>query len=276
MPNSNVGASEDRTKMKHSALDKFLGANVGAASVMHRDVVLIDLTAGDGQPSQFSDTSSPEIFAKHLHFPNKNGRHLYLVESSRTTFRQLQDSIPWISLRIKWPELADYLTVICGDHRNNEVADQLTRITPQSVVFLFLDPNTAAQVELSPTLLSRLPEYTTWMVSLGVNAHGTKRASFSTRSKWLKEIFNLLRTVDRTHQDAVLIVLKGDSDQWAYLVNTPSVWRNKTETLIRSLRKNWPKGITHYWLSDGTLIPALRELFLTNDELKKYRQPELF
>jgi hypothetical protein len=274
-----VGASLDRTVIKHKFLRKVSGAVTGAGTMLPGtdQIIFIDGCAGDGKRNEFSGTSSPEIFATHLHWLYKRGfpGKGYLIESDKEIFRELENSIPSIAQQIGFPELPAHLTLINDDYRSADVANKIGLIAPNAVCFLYIDPNNVDRVELSPELCALLPKLTSWMVTLGCNASGVKRSPPVNRDKWLKRLVYLLGFV-YDHQDACLVTLDGDSSQWAYLLNIPYVWRHRIEKDIDSLQKLWPHGLHHYWHSDGQLLPAAKELFLTKAELSAIRQLFLF
>jgi hypothetical protein len=272
----NVGQSFERTFCKHTFLNKCSGKFAGVASCLPLDLtVLIDCCAGNWIASQFSQTSSPEIFAKHLKFLHDRGRsaRLYLIEADRKIFEQLQVQVDLF--KSDFPQLNSQLVLINGDYRSAAVAAQVGPFPNNSAVFLYVDPNAANQVELSQELRRQLPRLTTWMVTLGANVGGNKRSALGERQKWLERLNYLLGCV-QPHQDACLLRLENDNCQWAYLLNAPLKWHSDTETVIGSLHKLWPKGITHYWHSEGKLLPAAQALFLTKAELDAMRQPRLF
>jgi hypothetical protein len=265
-----VGESFDRTNFKHTALNKFSGQVAGAASCMAwvDKVIFIDACAGDGHRSAYSGTSSPEIFAKHLCWLRNQGCNAkgYLIEANAHTFMRLKASIAALAQEAGFEQLLEIFTLIHGDYRSAEVAAQINLPTEQTITFLNIDPNHVDDVELSESLRTRLSLLTTWMVSLGCNANGIKRMPWEERRKWFDRLEYLLSLLE-PHQDASLIRLDRDEAQWAYLLSIPRKWRDKTQATIRSLSRLWPKGIRCYWHSDGTLLPAAKELFLTKTEL---------
>lgn len=131
---------------------------------------------------------------------------------------------------------------------------------------MHIDPNHVDNVELSPFLRRRLPPLTTNLVTLGCNANGIKRLPPVERKKWFDRLEYLLSLLKPYH-DACLIRLERDEGQWAYLLSVPRKWCDRTEPTIRSLGKFWPKGITRYWFSEGRLLEAAKELFLTKAEI---------
>jgi hypothetical protein len=265
-----VGESFGRTKFKHTALNKFSGQVAGAASCMGRvdKVIFIDACAGDGHRSVYSGTSSAEIFAKHLCWLKARGcrAKAYLIEANHHTFMRLEAAMSALAQEAGFEQLPEILTLIRGDYRSAQVAAQIDLPTEQTVTFLHIDPNHVDDVELSESLRTRLSLLTTWMVSLGCNANGTKRMPWEERRKWFDRLEYLLSVLE-PHQDASLICLDRDEAQWAYLLSIPRKWRDKTQATIRSLSLLWPKGIRCYWHSEGTLLPAAKELFLTKAEL---------
>jgi hypothetical protein len=255
------------------------GQVTGAASRLSgvSNVVFIDACTGDGKPNPFSLTSSPEIFAYHVHWLHQRGMKVccYLIESDQCTFIELEKSVTLIAEKLGWPELLRHFVLVRADYRSPEIVSRLIDVTDQSVVFLYIDPNSVHQVELCHELRVRLPALTTWHVTLGCNVAGIKRSLLGERQKCFERVKYLLRTV-QPYQDACLVRLERDASQWAYLVNSPMKWRDKTDSVIRSLSKIWPRGVSSYWHSDGTLLPAAKELFLTKAEIDEVRQLRLF
>jgi hypothetical protein len=273
-----VGESFERTFCKHTILNKISGKFAGAASRLGLDrVVFIDACAANGIPSQFSRTSSPEIFCKHLKFLHdcRCPALAYLIEIDRAIFDRLKTSITAIAAKLAFPQLRENLMLVHGDYRTPSVVDLLGPFTDDTALFMFVDPNTPPQIELVAALRSKLPPLTTWMVSLGVNAGGIKRLPQTERLEWFGRVKDLVDCV-QWYQDAALIRLENDSSQWAYLLNVPEKWRQQTEADIQALQKYWPRGISHFWLSDRKLLPAAKELFLTRSEVARITQPELF
>ena len=274
-----VGCSFEHTACKHTALHKFSGQIAGAGSRLPgvSNVVFIDACTGDGKANPFSLTSSPEIFAYHMKWLHQQGMNArcYLLESNQCIFVELEKSVTLIAQNLGWPELLQYFVLIRGDYRSPEIVSQLIDLTDQSVVFLYIDPNSVQQVELSHELRAQLPALTTWLVTLGCNVTGIKRSLLGERQKCFERVKYLLGTV-QSYQDICLVRLERDASQWAYLVNSPMKWRDKADNVIRSLSKIWLKGVSSYWHSDGTLLPAAKELFLTKTELAEIRQPRLF
>lgn len=265
-----VGESFDRTNFKHTALNRFSGQVAGAASCMAwvNKVIFIDACAGDGHRSAYSGTSSSEIFAKHLCWLKRKGCYAkgYLIEANGHTFMRLEAAMSALAQEAGCEQLPEILTLIRGDYRSAQVAAQIDLPTEQTVTFLHIDPNHVDDVELSEYLRARLSPMTTGMVTLGCNANGIKRMPWEERRKWFDRLEYLLSLLE-PHQDASLICLDRDEAQWAYLLSIPRKWRDKTQATIRSLSRLWPKGIRSYWHSDGTLLPAAKELFLTKTEL---------
>jgi hypothetical protein len=278
-PRLKVGCSFEHTACKHTALRKFSGQIAGAGSSLPEisNVVFIDACTGNGKRNPFSLTSSPEIFAHHVYWLHQRGVKVrcYLIESDQCTFVELQESVASIAPNLGWPELLQHVVLIHGDYRSPDIVSRLIDVIDQSVVFLCIDPNSVHQIELSAELRAKLPALTTWFVTLGCNVAGTKRSLLGERQKCFERVQYLLGTV-RPHQDVCLVRLERDASQWAYLVNSPVKWRDKTDNIIRSLSKIWPKGVSSYWHSDGMLLSAAKELFLTKAEIDTARQPRLF
>jgi hypothetical protein len=244
-----VGCSFEHTACKHTALYKLAGQIAGATSRLSgvSNVVFIDACTGDGKPNPFSFTSSPEILAHHMQWLHQHRVPVrcYLIESHQCTFIELEKSVALIAEKLGWPELLQHFVLIRGDYRSPEIVSRLVDATDQSVVFLCIDPNSVHQVELSRELRARLPALTTWFVTLGCNVAGIKQSVLDERQKSFERVKYLLGTV-QSHQDVCLVRLDRDASQWAYLLNCPLKWREKTDGAIRSLSKIWPKGVSSY------------------------------
>jgi hypothetical protein len=276
-----VGQSREHTIFKHDLLNKLSGQFAGAASYLpHDKIVFIDATAGDGMDSEFSGRSSPGIFSKHLKYlvtERRCNALAYLIEVHQPTFLSLELAIDEIAAKLEFRHLNRHVVLTNSDFRSPHVTAKLA-LTDQSIAFLYIDPNNAGQVELPEAMRAKLPPRTTYLVTLGCNASGVKRAPDSAqRLKCVDNLKYLLSFVNPQYQDACLIRLDRDKAQWAYLLTVPKGWREKTEMqTIRPLKKHWPKGLKFDWHSDGRLLGIANELFLTKAEYSDSQQPELF
>jgi hypothetical protein len=253
-----VGSSATHTPIKHALYNRSLGRIVGAASQMGLKVTVIDACSGDGQDTLFSGTCSPSIALKHLQWAQKHGMTTagYLVERDANTVSLLRQRI------------ADGLvTIIHGDYRAVDVADVIGPMDSDTTAFLYIDPNHANDVELSPHLRALLPELTTMLITLGCNANGIKRLPCEERWKWFERVEYLLQ-LKRPYHEACLVRLERDKHQWAYLLTAPQKWRDRVEKDIDALGKLlWQKGVASHWLSDGEkeFWAAAERLFLKVD-----------
>ena len=90
---SQVGDSE-RTLGKHVLLDKILGREVGVMSKFknsfgENEYTILDLCAGDGEKSYYSNTSSPELIEKHARFLRRSNSktkvNIFFFEKDKNT-----------------------------------------------------------------------------------------------------------------------------------------------------------------------------------------------
>jgi len=283
-----VGASQ-HSPIKH-ALYRILGGQcIGAASKIDKfkKTLLVEACAGDGNPNEYSGTSSPEISYRLVKGSLKLRQDIrcLLIEKREYTAEQLvqnlcrqwddgyllrQEGEIWIR-----DEALKYIEVIPGDYRSEAVADRIAKLImpDETTVFLYIDPNKASDVELSEWLKVVLPWATTMLITLGCNVGGSKRLPIEhpDRESWYERLEYLLR-LKRQHHDACLIRLERDGSQWAYLVTVPRVWRERTDKSIVALCKlHWPKGIQICWLSDSkkAFWNCAAYLFLTKAERGK-------
>jgi len=249
-----VGNSEFRTQGKHGALDAILGKTVGVMAVRFRDMplVMIDCTAGDGQSTGNSSTTSPAIFHKHGQYARSNGidTSVILYERSNRSGSLLADAY------------GEHYSVFAGQDSR-----EMPKHWPDNaILFVSNDPNTVADWAL-PDSLSQAPKMTTVFSTLGCNAGGLKRLSASARMDWYGQVNAQLSLLQRWH-DAYLVMLEGDSAQWAYLVNAPDKWRKETEMAFSRAFKKSPYPLRGAWLKyQENRFSVIRDwLFLTRKE----------
>jgi hypothetical protein len=122
-----------------------------------------------------------------------------------------------------------------------------------------------------------LPLYTTTLSTLGCNASGVKRAPRDVRDMWRDHVNRVASTRAKWHT-AILIALRNDDSQWAYLITGPRKWREKYEADARTAFRDWPNGIDTVCIDDGVDAweDMLDRLFLTKRERHMGAQPSLF
>lgn len=265
-----VGQSQDRTYGKHKLLNKSLGRLVGAFTkvrFLKPPFFFIDLCAGDGQPSYYSDWSSPQIIDKHAGYlrqrMGEDAAIVILIEKDRTTFDKLQKAFP--------ANKNTYL--IHGDSKDPLVVSQVGEIIKthgnlSSPCFVHNDPNKVADWAITSVLLEVLPRYTTSLTTMGCNVSGLKRLDLESREKWFEHVQVLAQSVKAVKcHDAYLASLRNDKAQWAYLVTAPAKWTQDVVSDVKKAFKDWPHGVEGAWLSEvDQFVSLIRRLFLTKKE----------
>lgn len=217
----------------------------------------LDLCAGDGQKSEFSDLSSPAIFHHHAVFAQEWGLpvHRILIEKVENTFDALA--------KTPWSQGAE---LICTDARTFDLGEM--QVPRQSAAFIHADPNHVEDWPLSKTLLNQMPFFTTTLITLGCNVSGIKRLDAKRRSMWHRRVSEFLSWMPH-HHDALLIALNQDKSQWAYLISGPKSWEFKYRNDARLAFRSWQHGITvsSYKTERRQFEQVQRELFQTRKEL---------
>ncbi len=255
----NVGKSE-RTPFKHDILDLIVGQTVSVVCnlsprVTAKPIYMYDLCAGDGDTSL--GKASPQIMQKHLKYAHGRGIecHLGLIEIKENTFNKLKENVPASK----------------DTHFMNMDAKELELglVHPESTVIIHCDPNNVASLPMSEEFIQELPLYSTWIVTLGCNAHGIKRAPLEHRMAW-GAWCELLEDTLLSHQDVLLVELNNDKHQWAYMIKTPLAWSDLNAASVqRKGDKLWSKGVTVKSLkNDAQEYRAIKhKLFFTKKEL---------
>lgn len=257
-----VGSSPGRTGTKHFLLNSLLGKFNGSLStgntIADKPFLCVDLCAGDGLPTEDSKTASPLIFEKHCKHKTgrDNGAKLVLIERNKASYDLLAQSVG----RYEW------LTMMNTDARSF----RLPTLKPMQAVFVHCDPNNVHQTPLTESFVSTFTKCTTYLVTLGCNAGGIKRLPLDQRQGWY-EYVSMLTSVLPSWHDAILFWLMSDADQWAYLCNVPTKWRDETISLASSktVQKLWPRGVggVTFRSDPERFISELNRLFLTKDEM---------
>lgn len=262
---TSVGRSKSRTPIKHQAFNSLLGMIVGAASTgktaTNGVVVVVDLFAGDGQPSEESTTSSPAIIAKHLQFEKLHPlSRAYLFELQETTFNVLHS---------RYGD-NEKLTLINADSSIFDTRDTWYGIDARDAVVIHADPNCIAHLNID-LLLNNFPVFGTFMITMGCNVGGLKRKPEKEREEWYR--IKALAESMRNHHDCIMVILDKDASQWCYMIILPKAWSDR---YVRTLSNNkLAKGkITIYQYSrtdDATWGAVFDRQFLTKDELEAKR-----
>lgn len=274
MERGTVGQSPERTYGKHRLLNKTVGRLAGVfgsnspkVGFLHSPYFFIDLCAGDGIPSYYSDFSSPEILTNHAR--NIQARRgvdsaiVVLIEKDRATFDKLQKAFP----------ANENTYLIHGDSKSPEVIAEIAEIIkakgkPNSPCFVHNDPNKVTDWAITPDLLKVLPRYTTSLTTMGCNVSGLKRLDLESREKWFEYVQVLGQSVRAVKcHDAYLASLRNDKAQWAYLVTAPAKWEQDVVSDVQKAFKDWPHGVEGAWLSNANQFDTLiKSLFLTKKE----------
>jgi hypothetical protein len=255
-----VGNSE-RTYGKHALLNKILGREAGIMSLKRpgfimKQYTIVDMCAGDGLPTYISEMSSPQIIYKHKIFMERHGLYpkVFLFEKNKNTFDILCNNYANASFNLDSNTLK-YLP--------NHPLDL-------SAAFIHADPNLISDWPINPELLLNVPKYTTMLITLGCNVGGLKRLRSDDRKVWFDNLDNILTFLPGWH-DALLVVLRGDKAQWAYLITGPKIWHDKGIYIADATKSfsYWKPGIDliQYKENHKEFIIARDRLFLTKNEL---------
>lgn len=265
-PISSVGRSS-RTPVKHFLLNALVGKIVGVLSsgkspCKANPFYAVDLCGGDGfEPEDGSHEASPHILFKHCNWIRaKHGKEscLDIIEKQVFTFEKLSENCSYM-MPHGWVKLINSDAsefVLKGIHRNQ-------------AVFIHCDPNSVADMPLTQPMIESWNDYTTYLVTLGCNVGGLKRATLAERLEW-KQYVDSLCSVLPKHHDAILFWLNRDAAKWAYLASIPKVWSESFATFaVSNTTKHWPKGVhaASFRNEEKQFSDALQDLFLTKKEL---------
>jgi len=261
-----VGAS-DRTRGKHALLDHLLARETGIMcnpksrqrlSFATPHYTMIDLTAGDGLPTEYSEETSPMILCRYANQLRATGIpvDVFLIEKDAATYDRLEGRS---GLRAH---------TIFADAR---ILETLEPIRAKSLVFIHADPNHVEDWPISDGLLRDANSgkwFVTMLVTMGCNVGGLKRLPVNARKPWEERISHLIEQLARRH-DCMLVTLCQDAHQWAYLVIGPSVWREQYEQDAHRAFNYWSKGIdiTWYRQEPSAFWAEVRRLVYTKGEL---------
>lgn len=265
----NVGTSS-RTPFKHWLLNMELGRQIGVLSLNSRSVpckanplLIVDLCAGDGSPSEYGEQSSPSIILSHCTNPRFGAKlsiQAVFVEKNTHTFESLKS---FVSTQNLPPNHA----VQCLN-----VDSTTLRVNPSyrdQAIFINCDPNSISDIPLTPEFMRSMTPYTTMMVTMGCNPAGIKRLSYEARKDWYNYTDLMIKHLYEYH-DLILVSLVKDASQWAYLIRTPLAWsKNTLEGVKKAGDKMWKHGVTafSYRSSQSLFRSELDRLFLTKEEL---------
>lgn len=282
-----------RTPAKHSLMSKLFGREVGAAHSHPKisDLVWLDLTAGDGVPSEqdrgWHESCSPGLLAYHARFPR--GRMgpprafkpvtVVLHERQARTYALLLDN-----LARQLPALgyhrASEIEWTCGPVRlvalnaDGATAD-LSLISDRSAVMVSNDPNAIVDWAMPETMPQAIRNRTPWFLgisTMGCNAAGLKRLPRDQRQGWYGHVGSMVNGLPQYH-DLYLAAIERDASQWAYLVTSPNAnngcdWRGETEKAAgNSFGIHGMRLRSAWWRTAAEDFRGIcHELFLTQDE----------
>lgn len=256
------------TPVKHYLLNAMVGKVCGVIALdrpgvpcritNRQPMIMVDLCGGDGLKTD-GHTASPVIMHDHCDWLAKKGKaaRLEVIEKQPNTFEQLELNCGWMPKEI--------VTMTHGDSTDY----RLPRLAETQAAFVHCDPNNVDQIPLTRPFLAGFNRYTTYLVTLGCNASGTKAwTSPKDRAKWFDYIEMITEVLPR-HHDAVLFWLNRDASQWAYLLSIPSVWSMKfTSQAVAYTSKHWTHGVSavSYRSNRKRFEDQITRLFLTKEE----------
>jgi hypothetical protein len=243
-----VGRSH-RTPAKHALMSSIYGREIGVVNKgprHHRGLqrlVWIDLTAGDGIPEDGMDwhrNCSPGINAYHA-IRSAKPVDITLYEIKPATFDRLIESLAAhlpdlgyerINATVWHYQDRVVLRAICGNGAEAPVA----HIRNTDAVLVSNDPNAITTWAMRPTFAEEIASRA-WcfrsISTMGCNPAGLKRLDLTVRGEWF-ELIGQQEAAVPGHRDLLLAAIKGDSAQWAYLLNEPEKWRPSVERIART------------------------------------------
>lgn len=249
MPKPTTGRSK-RTPAKHDLMTKLYGREVGAAHQIPQitELVWLDLTAGDGLPSEsdreWRRSCSPGILAYLARFPRGNGGppqatkptlvllHERQARTYVTLLENLGTHLPLLGYqRVAENEWHCGPVVLRAVNADGGTAD-LSMIRRSTAVMVSNDPNAIVDWAMPPGMPAEIAARTPWHLGLstmGCNPAGLKRLDWETRQGWYSHIQSQI-TALRSHHDLYLTAIERDDAQWAYLITAPAKWREGTES----------------------------------------------
>jgi hypothetical protein len=265
-----------------------VGREIGVANY-HKSICslyYLDLTAGNGvveQSEVWSEACTPGILARYA-LDAVKPVHITLYEQKGSTVGRLLESLdsqfPLLrSSRFPgkryertglwtWRASNVELTVIHGSGAEADVS----HIKPRHSVFVLNDPNAITDWAMRPGFCAELDQLTPWfrnISTMGCNVGGIKRLTRAQREAW----FNWLSDQEAAlpnHRDLLLVAIRPDSSQWAYLLCEPIKWRARVEREVRQSIAGIGKNVEIAWFRTQSQEYEFlkRELFLTKAELR--------
>jgi hypothetical protein len=258
---SDVGRSDRRTPVKHQYLSATVGTDIGSARYCARKLrvpywrhVFVDLTAGDGIAYYGEDAwrtaCSPGIFAHHGRYEScPVPVQILLQERAPAVFEKLAASLtaelPLLGYRqvddLRW-EARGGRVVLEAQHGDSR--DLPCPWGRGDFVFLSNDPNKVHEWALPQALRAAVDRgaVVRSFSTMGCNPGGLKRLEFQGgRDGWYGHVGSVIEAL-RSTQDVTLIAIDRDDAQWAYLVVTPTRWRD--DDVARARRVFEKHGMT--------------------------------
>ena len=262
----NVGRSS-RTPVKHMILDRMVGKIAGVLSTESNTVpcranpfLVVDLCGGDGVVTEDHD-ASPQILHRHCSWlieERKKKSRLMVFETLSMTYDKLQSNTSKLSGYGNW------FTI----HNQDSRLFVMPKMLSNQAAFVHCDPNCVDQIPLTDPFLDSWNKHTTYLVTLGCNVGGAKRASIEDRARWFWYVESLCKRLPRNH-DAVLFWLERDASQWAYLLSIPKKWSmDFSKKIVSGASAWWPNGLGMASFRDDRKQFELniKRLFLTEKE----------
>lgn len=253
--------SSSRTPFKHWMLNAELGRQVGILAIRPdsvpcsaKDFLIIDMCAGSGAETEFSDMTSVSIIQKHQDFRGLNSKVVF-IEKQSGTFSELENNILDKPCTLKNMDAKNYIPEISNS---------------KQAVFINCDPNSVDQIPITDEFMNSLPVYTTMIITLGCNVGGQKMLVLERRKEWYEYINISKRHLYRSH-DLLISSINRDASQWAYLVRIPTAWSKSTQAAyLKKGNSQFENGVEVFsWRRQPKEFNhKLDVLFLTRQELK--------
>ncbi len=277
-----------RTPAKHDLMSKLYGREVGVANAKPEidDLVWLDLTAGDGLPSEpdreWIRSCSPGILAYLARFPHGKGGppqaskptrvvlHERAARTYETLLGNLAENLPALGYHRtsdnEWRCGCVELTALNID---GATAD-LSTIGRRTAVMISNDPNAIVDWAMPAAMPEAIRGRTLWHLgisTMGCNPAGLKRLDWEQRQGWYDHIGSQIGAL-RRHHDLFLAAIERDDAQWAYLITAPATWRAETESLAATaFAKHGMSLQTAWWRTESIKFRGMADvLFKTKQE----------
>ena len=293
-----VGRSGARTYSKHEVLNRFVGKEIAVVNTprfrkVHarcEGLVWIDLTAGDAalqtETDDWRKNCSPGILAHHAAYKQNSKRiQVILVEKDVQTYKILLNNLElrlsdlgYTRTRQSQWSYGGRATVSALNMDSHDLRVDFIRQT--DAVLVLNDPNgvpTWAMRETFPREISERTHLVRTFSTLGWNVAGAK--AWASRQDRIQR-YDLLAPQIRNlgpSRDLCLAWIDRDDAQWAYLLETPSVWRDQTGSEISRAfgRNNLDVEVTWCRENSARFRIARTRMALTKDEYSRIRGREV-